>query len=784
MLTHHLKIAYRNIKSQKSSFLINLIGLTAGLTCTLLIFLWVMDEFNKDSQFSQSDQLFELMEHQQYSGNIMTTWSTPGLLAETIKEELPEVEYAATGTWITDYTLSYEKKNLKVKGYYVGPDYFNIFSFPLLYGEKAQVLKDKKSIVISETLAKSFFGTTENVIGKTIQIQHDKLYQVSGIFADLPSFSTIQHDFVLSFEAYKDEFEWVNSWGNNGPKTFVLLKKGTNVTAFNNKIANYVKEKNEESNVTLFAYPYSKLYLYGKFENGIQTGGKIEYVRIFILIAIFVLAIACINFMNLSTARAGKRAKEVGIKKAVGANRGSLISQFLIESVIISMVSLMLSYLLVYLILPGFNELTQKHINFDFSIQFLAISLGISLLTGILAGSYPAFYLSSFQTLSIIKGIVKGTGSELIARKGLVVFQFFLSLILIVSVMVIYDQINFVQSKNLGFEKDQIVNFAMEGQVESKTETFLAEVSEIKGVEMASSIGHSLLNRQNNTSGLTWEGKEEEQQILFENIRVNYDIFELLQMEIASGRFFSRDFGRDSVKIIFNETAISLMGLENPIGQTVRLWDQYDLEIIGVVKDFHFQSLHEKIAPAFFILDPKNTWNFMVRITAGEEKETLARLQSLYSEFNPGFIFDYEFLDQEYAANYDSEDRIATILKYFAGFAILISCLGLFGLAAYMAEQRTKEIGIRKALGSTRNQIIILITKEFTLLVITSVIIALPVSYYLAEWWLSDYAYRIDIKLTYFIVAGILSILISWLTVGIQAYLAARTNPATCLKYE
>lgn len=782
MLQHHLRLAIRNFKKFKSTFLINLFGLSTGLACAMLIHLWVMDELAMNKFHEKDARLFQVMEHQDYAADIMTTTSTPGLLAEALADEIPEIEYAATTTWTNEFTLSVDDDNFNATGYYVGKDYFNIFSFELIHGNPDYVLQDKNSIVISESLARSIFNATEDVVGKSIVFEHDKNYLISGVYKDIADNSSIQHEFVLNFEEYKEDNPWVTNWGSNGPSTYVILHDGSNWNDVSDKISQFVKGKNEESNVTLFLQSYSERYLHGKYENGQQAGGRIEYVNLFSIIALFILLIASINFMNLSTARASRRAKEVGINKALGAEKGSLITQYLGESLMMTFVSLILAVLLVGLSLSTFNEITGKEIALSWDLNMALWFTGIALFTGLISGSYPAFYLSGFSPALVLKGEMRSSAGELWIRRGLVVFQFTLSVILIVAVVVVYSQIQFVQSKNLGYDNNNIIYFSQNGKVAENTETFLQEVRNIPGVVNASGIGHTLLGINNNTSGLDWEGKNPEDEVLFENVRVEYDLLETIGVELKEGRFFSRDFVSDSSKIIFNEAAIDILGYEDPIGKTITLWDEYEMEIVGVVKDFHFQSLHDEVAPLFFRL--ANTWNIMIKIESGKEKATLEALGTMYNDFNPGFTFDYEFMDQEYASLYESEQRVATLSQYFAGFAILISCLGLFGLAAFVAERRSKEIGIRKALGASVSNITYLLTSDFTRLVIVSIIIALPISYVFVSQWLERFAFRIELSSWFFISAGVAALLIAWLTVSSQAIRAARVNPVDCLKDE
>lgn len=783
MLRHNLLLIYRNFVRGKSFFLINLFGLSTGLACTLLIYLWVRDELKIDTIHAKDSRLYEVMEHQQYANDLMTTTSTPGLLAETLKEEIPEVEFAATTTWINPYTLSVNEHIIKADGYHVGADYFNIFSFPLKEGDPSKVLADKASIVISTELAKKLFNRDDNVVGQSVVLQHDKSFLVSGVF-DKVQASSFQFDFVLSFEEFKDRNNWVKEWGNNGPSTFIILREGSDAAAVSEKIKDFVKNRNENSNVTLFLQQFSQRYLHGRFENGKPAGGRIEYVQLFSIIAIFILVIACINFMNLSTARASRKAKEVGIKKSIGAQRKSLIIQFISESMVTSFLSLFVALAVVWLFLPSFNLITNKHIAFSFDLELIAWTSIATIITGLLAGSYPAIFLSGFKPASVLKGELKGSWGTLWARKGLVIFQFTLSVILIVSVLVIYKQIEFVQTKNLGYNKDHLINVTIEGRIDSTKETFLNEVKNIPGVVSVSASSHTLMGRNNNTSGLMWEGKNPEDEILFENVSVNYDLLETMGMEMAEGRSFSREFGMDTAKIVFNEAAIRVMNLENPVGKTIKLWGQYDLEIIGVVKDFHFQSLHSVVSPLFFRLDPRNADNVMIRLEGGKEKETLKALGNFYTSCNPGFTFEYKFQDEAYAQQYAAEQRVATLSGYFAGVAIMISCFGLFGLAAFTAERRLKEIGIRKALGSTSTSIVFLLSSDFTRMVLISIMMGLPTSYWLLSEWLQRFAFHIELEVWYFLVAGSIALIIAWLTVASQAIKASHVNPVKCLRSE
>lgn len=783
MIKHAIKLAFRTFSRHKASFLINVVGLSTGLACALLIFLWVQDEKNVD-QF-HDDNLYQVLEHQTYAEGIMTTSSTPGLLARTLKEEIPEIEFAATVNWSNSYTLSVGDKNVKAVGHHAESDFFKLFNFHLIQGSADDVLTDQSHIVLSEKTAQSLFGSTDAAMNQIVELDHDWQYQVVGIFDNLPENSSAQFDVVTPYDRYLTVSPWLESWGNNSPPSYVKLVAGADAAAVSEKIKDFVKDRNEESNVSLFLQPYVDRYLHGRYENGKLSGGRIEYVRLFSMIAIFVLIIACINFMNLSTAQGSQRAKEVGVKKTLGVERKSLIGQYLIESLILSFLSLLIASVIVWLFIPTFNTITDKQIVFSLTPNILLSFLGISTLTGLLAGSYPAIYLSSFKPVKVLKGELKTSIGELWARRGLVVFQFTMSVILILSVLIVYKQIMFVQERNLGYDKDQLVHFSMDGQLEDRYDAFLEEARRLPSVKSVSSIGHDLVGRQNNTSGLKWDGKNPEDRILFENIAVNYDLIETIGAEMKVGRSFSREYGSDTTKIVFNEKAIEVMGFqEDPIGKVIRLWDEYDLEIIGVVKDFHFQSLHENVKPLFFRLWPENTWRIMANIKAGYEQQGIKELQELYERFNPGFPFEYQFVDEEYQRQYAGEQRVARLSRYFAGFAILISCLGLFGLAAFTGERRRKEIGVRKVLGASVSQVVLLLTKDFTKLVGVSIAVGLPVAYFIVRNWLDRFQYRIPMEWTYFLIAGLLVMLVAWITVSTQAYRSAIVNPNDCLRDE
>ena len=793
MFKHNLLIALRNLRRHKGSFIINLIGLSTGLACTLLIFLWVSDELSVDKFHKNDSRLYQVLELSKENGNIIMHDGTQGPLAAAMATDLPEVQKAVS-------VLSLEKVGIRVplkagekvikgNGLFAGKDMFNIFTFPFLKGNATTALSQKESIVLSNRMAKILFTTPEQAMGKTIEweILGNKFQGVvSGVLADMPRANSMNFDFALSYDRlYYDVAPNLQKWWNEGPSTYLLMKPGTDMAKFNAKIKMFINKYLPDNEFTLFTRSYSDAYLHGTYENGVQTGGRIEYVKLFSIVAIIILAIACINFMNLSTARASRRLKEVGIKKAIGSTRRALVLQFLSEAVFMAFASLLVAVIVVLLVLPVFNQITGKQLSIQFDPRLISAAVLITLVTGLLSGSYPAFYMSGFDVVSVFKGKMKKSVGELLARKGLVVFQFMVSLILMVSVMVIYDQIKYVQSKNLGFDRDNVIQFSKDGNIHSNPTAFLTELKKLPGVKKAAMMQEGILNSQGSSStyGIDWPGKTDKDRIDFGIRAVDYDLLELLDIKIKEGRSFSRDFGSDTSILVFNETAIKMMGLKNPIGTKVNMWGN-NMTIGGVVKDFHVSSFHDKIAPMVFYFFPDRTTKILAKIEAGKEKTTISAINALFSRFNPGYVFEYTFLDDSYRQQYVSEDRISTLSKYFAGLAIIISCLGLFGLAAFNAEVRTKEIGIRKVLGASVSNVMMMLSKDFIKLIAISMVVAFPLAWWIMNAWLNSFEYRVNIGSKVFVLAGISIILLALLTVGYQSIKSALMNPVNSLRTE
>jgi putative ABC transport system permease protein len=783
MFKHNLIITLRSFKRQKSTLLINLIGLSTGLACVLFIYLWVHDELSIDKYHVNDQYLYQLQtNHHDASGT--NTWrGVPGLIYDEIKATVPEVDIAVAATDVHEYTLSTDQNSFKVNGRFASEEFFDAFSFELLSGDKATVLSDQSNIVISESFAKRLFNTTD-AIGKSIEFHfwgRTKPVKVAGILKDIPSNSSENFDFIMSWDYYHDELISYKNWGNYYGRAMVVINENADLKTVEAKIDKILKDHQESDNVDVILTKYSNMYLYNNYENGVQAGGRIEYVHLFSIVAIFILLIACINFINLSTANASQKTKEIGVKKSMGAPRSSLMNQFFTESVLLSCISLVLAIGMVFLLLPQFNFLAQKELVLNFDLPMIGSMVSIILIVGILAGSYPAIYLSGMNVLDVLKSRALKSGHSW-GRKSLVIIQFSISIVLIVATFLIQQQMKFVQTKNLGYDRDNLLYFEREGKLLESHDAFIDEIQKISGVDKAVASGF-MVGGGNSTGGVSWDGKTDEDQVQFWETKSGYGLIETLGIELLQGRGFSKEFGLDTASVIFNVTAISAMGLTDPIGKTV--WHYTgNKKIIGVVKDFNLISLHTKVEPALFLFNPEETHFIMAKLQKGKELETIANIESVFQSFNPGYPFEPKFVDQDYLALYNSEKRVASLSGYFAGLAVLISCLGLFGLATFTTARRVKEIGIRKVLGSSVGNIVYLLTIDFSKMVFIAILIALPISYLIGSSWLDNFAYSISLEWWFFVGAGILALIVAWLTVSIQTLKAARANPVDSLMDE
>ncbi|WP_152268413.1 ABC transporter permease [Agriterribacter humi] len=792
MFKNYFKTAWRNMVHNKAFSAINISGLALGITCSLLIMLWVQDERSIDGFHANSSRLYQVYERQHYDGKVEAGYSTQGLLADELKRVIPEIQYASGLEYAAApgalSTFEVETRINKMSGFFAGADFFSMFSFPLLEGKPESALNTPEGIAISRKMAELFFGSPEKAIGQAIRYENKDELQVTAVFENTPSNSSMQFDFLRSWKAFVKENAWVNNWGNTSPSTYVQLSAGADPLKVKARIKDFVynyRQKEKGFVVELDLQSYPEKYLHSSFKNGKIDGGRIEYVRLFTLVAAFILLIACINFMNLATARSAKRSKEVGVRKVIGASRYALIGQFTGEAMLLTCISVLIAVILVALLLPAFNTLTGKQLYVPITKPFFWTSLaGLLLVTGLVAGSYPAFFLSSLKPVKVLKGSLTFSWSAIFFRKALVVFQFALSIVFIVGMIVIYKQMNYVQTINLGYDRENLVYIPIEGDLVKNYAQFKEEAGKIPGILSISKMRNSPTVIEHHTSSIGWPGKDPNLTVSFSDGVVGYDFVKTMKLELKDGRDFSRDFGTDSASFLLNETAAAKMGYKDPVGQPVS-WGNRPGKIIGVLKDFHFNSIHQSIEPLILRLDENWGWGtILVRAGAGKTKATITGLEKIGKSLNPKFPFTYQFSDLEYMKLYKSEQVVSKLSNYFAFLAVFISCLGLLGLAMFTAEQRTKEIGVRKVLGASVPNIIALLSSYFIKLVLVAILIASPIAWYAMNRWLQGFAYKIDIIWWIFALAGLLTIGVALLTVGYQSIKAAVANPVKSLRTE
>jgi len=788
MIKNYFKTAWRNLLQNKTFSLINIFGLALGMTCSLVIMLWLNDEMQKDKFHQNGKRLYRVMENQAYSGNVSTFDATPGILADNIVKDFPDIQMASQMLWEEEPLFSVGNTYDKEKGRYVERDFLRMFSFKLAKGDPATALARPDAVVISKNLADKYFKG-QDPIGKMIRIDNTDNLIVTGVLDEIPKSSSLTFDFLISFGQWRKKNDWAKEWDNNGPRCYVMLAPNASIDKVNAKIKNYIKTKKKESNVELFLQNYGDSYLYSDWENGKQTGGRIEYVKIFSIVAIIILIIACINFMNLATARSLRRAREIGVRKVVGAGKRQLIGQFIGESLFVSFLAICFSLLIVMLLLPSFNTLTEKHLSLDLTDpSFLIVLLGLTLVTGIVSGSYPALFMSSLKPIIVLKGLLKFKPGATYFRKALVVFQFALSIILILGMIVIYRQIDYIHNKNLGFAKEDLLYMPLEGELQKTYPTFKEQLLRQPGIKYVTSAQSSPLEVGSSTAGVRWPGKDTTKLILFSNNPVTYDYIKAMGIQMVAGRDFSNEFGLDTMNYLVNEAAAKKIGYKDPVGKELTMWGDKGM-IVGVMKDYHHNSLHVPIEPLILRLH-KMSWggtywgNVIVRTEKGKTKQAIASMEKLFKQFNPGFPFKYYFTDDEIANRYKAEYTVSRLSRYFAFLAIFISCLGLFGLVTFTAEQKTKEIGIRKVLGASVTGIVGMLSKDFLTLVVIAAVIAFPIAWWAMHRWLNDFAYRVNIGWWVFVVAGVVALLIALLTISFQSVKAAIANPAKSLRTE
>jgi predicted permease len=790
MIRNYIKVAVRNLLLQKGFSFINIFGLALGISCTALIGMWVNDELSYDRFHKDYDRMYritatlpEMRVHAAVS---------PAPLATAVKNELPEVEEAVRiSSFNRDLMqvgdLKFEEKNI----IYADSNFFRVFTFPFIKGDRERALQNPEGIVITEEIAMKYFGTTD-VLEKSMRKDDKEDFTVTGVIANIPKNSHLRFDFVrpMRYLARTNNDLKNNVWDNFNWFTYIKLndkaQQSESTIADLEKKMQAIYKKNEPVVKCAFVLqPLTEVHLHSNFLADIPGHGNAQNVYIFSVVAVFILVVACLNFMNLATARAARRAKEVGLRKVVGAVRPHLIGQFLAESLIVAMLSLVLALLIIYLVLPYFNTLGGKNLALDFTnLQIMGGLLGITVITGLFAGSYPAFYLSGFVPAAVLKGNFTARGSGNLFRNTMVVIQFAVSISLIVGTGIVYRQLKYIQQLNLGYDKENLLYVAMKGELWSKYDALRTRLGSNRLTSQYSFISDLPTTSSGATISVEWKGKDPNTQPLFYNLAIDEHFEEVFKATLLDGHGYGENAQADSVNIIVNETALKTMDmpLESAVGTRITVWGD-ERTIIGVVKDFNFKPVQEPIGPMFL---NRNTWGgyAIVRTLPGETENTIDALQQICKELNPNYPFEYSFVDQDIANLYQAEQRLGSLFNIFAVLAIVISCLGLYGLSAYLAERRTRELGIRKVLGASGFQLVYLLSATFTRPILIATAIAVPMAWYGMNEWLSGFAYHITIDWTIFVVAFLSALIIAWLTVSFESIKAARTNPVNSLRSE
>ncbi|GAA4446976.1 ABC transporter permease [Nibrella saemangeumensis] len=792
MLYNYLKIAVRTLWKNPLYSLLNIAGLALSIACCTLIALYVWDEWNFDRANPHAGSIYRIVEDQKQGDEWFKVAVTPGPLAPTLKSDYPEVvQTARLGMWSGIFKLgkqSFEENEV----YFADNTLLSMFDMPLLKGNPKTALLQPNEMLLTETMARKYFGAdwqkNPNVLGQTLRLNNETDYIVAGVVQDRPYNSHLQFDVLLSFEHVVKNDKWGYQWSSNSYYTYVQLREGTDVTAFNEKIKEHLKRYNPSTETTLALQPLTDIYLYSKFAFNTDSWGSrsdILYVQIFSIVGLIVLLIAGINFVNLSTARSMRRAREVGVRKTIGAQRWHLVMQFLGESVLLTLVAALVGGMIATALMPLFNELSGKNLSITYASRPFLLTMGLLVVgIGLLAGLYPAFLLSSFKPAKVLKGIFNVRSGKAF-RQSLVVGQFALSVILIICTMLVYRQLTFMQQKDLGFDKAQLLYVRMGGQLKQKALLFKQELENSSHVQKAAATTATLINVGNETN-IEWEGQQKGDEFLITQMNVDEDFIPTVGMKMRQGRNFSPAFTTDSISgFIINEAAAWRMGYtSNAVGKKVTFWGQTG-NIVGVVKDFHYRPLNVPIAPLILRYRPREFYfNMLVKTKPGQVANALQTIAQVYKRYETESPLHTGFIDQELDRQYQREQRTARIILYFSGLAILIACLGLFGLVAFNAEQRMKEIGIRKVLGASIASIVSLLSSDLLKLVLIAVLVASPVAWWVMRTWLQGFAYRIDMAWWVFALAGGMAVLIALLTVGFQSIKAALMNPVITLKTE
>jgi putative ABC transport system permease protein len=794
MLPIFIKTMFRSITKNKGYSFLNITGLAIGIACAGLIFLWVEDEVNFDTVNTKKDRLYAVRVNESYTANTLTHWSTPGILGPAIKNDIPGIANTCRmSEGLTNMLFTIGDNPIYAGGRYVEPSIFSMFTLPFVQGNASTAFKQRYSIVITEQAAKKFFGNEQNIIGKSVRLDNRQDYTISGVLKDIPNNSSIRFEWLAPFDIYFEQSDWLHKWENNSLSTYVELDAAANPTAVNKELTNYIQKHVPGSISHLFLFGMPAWHLYDKFENGKQTGGgRIEYVRLFSIIAWIILFIACINFMNLATASSEKKAREIGVRKVLGAVKKGLVLQFILEAIMMTLIAAIIAVVIIFLVLPVFNTLVQKNLVLDLANPLhIASLLAIVLACGLIAGSYPSLYLSAFNPVSVLKGVKQKAGSAPLIRKGLVVLQFTVSIVLIIGTVIIYQQIQHIKNRQLGFNKNNLLEISMHGDMKNNFLLIKNHLLNTGVVDNAAISDHETIYGGNNTDDLTWQGKSPNEKVLVSFRSVSPEFMSTSDIKLLEGRdFIPGDSveNKKGINVIITAALAKQMGTGTAVGKTIGVeGTESKSTVVGVVNDYVYGNMSGNPDPVIFIcMQPAYTASVMyVRMKPqANPTQALSAIEAVIKKDNPAFPFDYRFVDEQFNGMFKSEMLVSKLSQVFATLAVIISCLGLFGLASYTAERRIKEIGIRKVLGASVAGITRLLSFDFLKLVIISAFIAFPAAWWAMNSWLQSYTYRISISWTVFVLSGILAVAIAIITISYQSIKAAISNPVKSLRSE
>lgn len=794
MFRNYLKIALRNLLKSKGYSFINIAGLSTGMAVAILIGLWTWDELTANKYFENYEYIAQVLQHNTYNGERGTQQANPYVMAEEIRTNFgADFKYVLQSSWENTLILSVGEKRMNKQGMYFEPQVTDMLSLKMIYGSR-EGLQDTYSILLSESTAKAFFGDVDPV-GQLMRVDNRNDVKVTGVFEDIPYNTRFRRvTFFLPWSLYEANNPWMKKmedpWGSNFTQTWAQVVPGADFEKLSVKIKdvklNRVSEDSRKYEPQVFLQPMKKWRLYNEFKNGVNVGGRIEFVWLFGIIGVFVLLLACINFMNLSTARSEKRAREVGIRKSIGSARTQLIGQFFLESMLVALLAFFISLLLVQLALPAFNIVADKQLSLPWGVTiFWVLGILFSVVTGVIAGSYPALYLSSFQPVKVLKGTFRAGRLASLPRKVLVVVQFAVSCTLIIGTVVVFRQIEFAKDRPVGYNRGGLIQvFLMTPEIHKHYDAVRNELKASGKIEEITESGSPPTQVWNTNGGFKWQGKDPNLAVDFPNNGVSYEYGHVMNWEIVQGRDFSREHATDSLAFIINESAARFLGFEKPIGE-ILTWNDKPYTIVGIVKDMIIESPYEPVRPSLWHITRNDENLVIIRVSPdASTQDAIAAIEGVWKKYDPATPFEYRFVDDDYAEKFSDEERIGKLASFFAILAIFISCLGIFGLASFVAEQRTKELGVRKVLGASVVSLWRLLAKDFLVLVTVSFVISMPVAFYFMAQWLEKYTYRTTITWWIFAASGAGALIITLGTVSYQSIRAAMANPVNSLRSE